>query len=288
MDFFIHVLVIVMLYSSLAATLTVLVGHAGLFAMTHAAFYGIGAYSTALLTVVYDYGFIESVIIGSGISFFIATLVGSAMSRVKSEYYALASFGFMVVVFSILHNWSSVTKGVLGISGVPRPMIGNLQLKSDVEMLFVATALFFIVAAITFIISRSHFGRILRSIRDEQSILPLFGYNPAHYKMIIFTVTAVLVSITGSVYASYISFVTPSSFTLLESIFIMTIIILGGVNSIRGAFVGSLILVSLPELLRFVDFSIGSPDQLRLVIYGLVLVMVLYFKPTGLFGSRSI
>jgi branched-chain amino acid transport system permease protein len=266
----------------------VLTGHAGMLAMTHAAFYGIGAYATAVLTSIYDFTFIDSILVGAALSFVIAFIIGFAMARVRDEYYALASFGFMVVVFSILNNWVSVTKGSVGITSIPNPEVFGVSLSSDLSVLALVSLTLFFVSSVMFVITRSHFGRVLRAIKDNYKIVELFGYKHVVYMTIIFTLTAILASAVGSLYASYISFVSPASFTLFESIFILTIVIFGGAGSLRGAILGSFVLVSLPEVLRFLDLSIGSIDQFRLVIYGLILITVIYFRPKGILGSHSI
>jgi len=217
-----------------------------------------------------------------------ALFVGFVLSRVKDDYYALGSFGFNVIVYSIFLNWESVTNGPLGIFAIARPEIAGHVFDSNTQFLVLSVFVSVLIVAVAFYITRSSFGRVLRAIRDDEEILLPFGYNTSWYKLTIFAIAALMASLCGSLYATYISFIDPSSFTLAESIFILTIIILGGLASIRGSIVGAAILILLPELLRFVGLPSKVAAQMRVVIYGFALIYLMYMRPSGLFGKYSL
>jgi branched-chain amino acid transport system permease protein len=287
MDYIIHLLIIVSIYSSLSISLNLLVGFTGILSVTHAAFYGIGAYATAILMKTLGYSFLASVGLGMLITLCFALFVGFVLSRVKGDYYALGSFGFNVIVYSILLNWETLTKGPLGIFGIPRPEIAGFTFTSNISFLGLTIIICLLIVALSFYITRSSFGRVLRAIRDDEEVLLPFGLASSRYKLTIFSIAALMASLCGSLYATYISFIDPSSFTLNESIFILTIIILGGLASIRGSIIGAVVLVLLPEVLRFIGLPNEIAAQMRVVIYGIALVYLMYARPSGIYGKYS-
>lgn len=287
MEYIIHLFIIVTIYASLAVSLNLIVGYTGILSMTHAAFYGIGAYATSILMQSLGFSFLLSMGLGALFTLCTALFIGFVLSRVSGDYYALGSFGFNIIVYSILLNWESLTKGSLGIFGIQRPEIFGFVFDSNISFLILTIVLSVVIIILSFLITHSSFGRVLRAIRDDEKILATFGYNVAHYKHIIFSIAAVFASLCGSLYATYISYIDPSSFTLNESIFILTIIIVGGLASIRGSIVGAIILVLLPEFLRFVGLPSDIASQLRVVIYGVVLVYLMFVRPSGIFGNYS-
>jgi branched-chain amino acid transport system permease protein len=233
------------------------------------------------------FSFLASVGLGMLVTLACALVVGFVLSRVKGDYYALGSFGFNVIVYSLLLNWETLTKGPLGIFGIPRPEIFGYTFSSNLSFLALTIFVGGLVVALAYYITRSSFGRVLRAIRDDEEILLPFGYVSSRFKLVIFSIAALIASVCGSLYATYISFIDPSSFTLNESIFILTIIILGGLASIRGSVIGAFVLILLPEALRFIGLPNEVAAQLRVVIYGAALVYLMYARPSGLYGKYS-
>ncbi len=287
MDYSIHLLIIVSIYSSLAISLNLLVGFTGILSVTHAAFYGVGAYATAILMKTLGFSFLTSVGVGILVTLGLALFIGFVLSRVRGDYYALGSFGFNIIVYSVLLNWDFLTKGPLGIFGIPRPELFGYTFTSNMSFLGLTILVCLMIVATAFYITRSSFGRVLRAIRDDEEVMSSFGYISAHYKMLIFCIAAVMASVCGSLYATYVSFIDPSSFTLNESIFILTIIILGGLASIRGSIIGAVVLVLLPEVLRFVGIPNEIAAQMRVILYGVALVYLMYEHPSGMYGKYS-
>jgi branched-chain amino acid transport system permease protein len=287
MDYLIHLLIIVSIYSSLAISLNLLVGFTGILSVTHAAFYGVGAYATAISMKTLGFSFLASVGLGMLITLVLALLVGFVLARVSGDYYALGSIGFNVIVYSIFLNWDSLTKGPLGIFSIPRPEIFGFTFNSNIDFLALTVFTGLCIVGLAFYITRSSFGRVLRAIRDDEEILFPFGYITSHYKLVIFAIAALVASICGSLYATYVSFIDPSSFMLSESIFILTIIILGGLGSIRGSVIGVIILILLPEVLRLIGLPNEIAAQMRVVIYGIALIYLMRVRPSGIFGKYS-
>lgn len=288
MDYIIHLLIIIALYIPFALSLNLVVGHAGILSITHAAFYGLGAYATAILMKFHGVSFFPSMLIGVVISSLVALLISYSLKKVKGDYYALASIGLSVITYSLFMNLDSITKGPFGIFGIERPSFFTLSFSSSLSFLLLTLLIAGISILIIDIIPRTHFGRVLHAIREDEEALVPFGYNVSYYKMMVFVLGAVFASISGSLYATYISFIDPSSFTLNESIFLLTVIILGGLASTRGVIVGVVVLTLLPEVLRFVGLPNEIAAQTRVILYGVALVYLMYKRPSGLFGKFSL
>lgn len=285
MEYLIHLAILFSIFAILAVSLDLVVGYTGLLSVTHAAFYGVGAYATALLLTQTGLGFFPALLVGVLASGVLALLIGLVLSKLQGDYYALCSIGFNVIVFSIFLNWQGLTRGPLGIPGIDRPELFGFSLSENMLFLAFSLVFFFLTYAIAEFLTTSSFGRALQAIREDEKALSVFGYNVLAYKLVIFVVSAMLASIAGALFAVYITFIDPSSFTINESIFVLAIIILGGLGSLRGAVLGALVLILLPEALRFVGFSPDIAAQMRQVVYGLILVLLMLYRPQGLLGK---
>ncbi len=285
MEYLIHILILICIYGILGLSLNLVVGYTGLLSITQAAFYGIGAYATAILLTTTGLNFFLSVLIGMIVTGIISLLIGYVLSKFNDDYYALGSFGFNVIIYSIFLNWQSLTRGPLGIPGISRPEIFGFSFSSNLSFLILSAIFGLIVYGICVYITKSSFGRVLKSIREDEQTIKTFGYNTLWYKLAIFVIGAMMASVAGSLFASYITFIDPSSFTLTESIFILAIIILGGLANNRGAVLGAVILILLPEILRFVGFPTDIAAQMRQVTYGLILILLMLYRPQGMAGE---
>jgi branched-chain amino acid transport system permease protein len=288
MQYLLHLGIISCVYAILGVSLNLVVGYAGLLSVTHAAFYGIGAYATALLMLNAGWGFISSLVAGMVLAGCAAWIIAVVSVKFRGDYYALVSFGFNIIVFSILLNWQGLTRGPLGVPGIPRPTLFGVSLFGNGYFFLFSLALFACVYGVAAWIARSSFGRALQAIREDDEALRVFGYETTHYKRIIFVIGAMLAAVAGSLFASYISYIDPSTFTLNESIFILSIIILGGLASLRGSVAGAIFFVILPELLRFVGFPPDIAAQMRQVVYGIVLIVLMLYRPQGLMGEYAL
>jgi branched-chain amino acid transport system permease protein len=285
MEYIYHLAVLFTIYAGLAISLDLVVGYTGLLSVTHAAFYGFGAYATAILMTTQGFGFFSSVLVGIIVSMLFAWIIGFVLSRFKDDYYALVSFGFNIIVFSVFLNWQDLTRGPLGIPGIGKPEIFGYTFSSTFQFLILSIILMLLVYGIARFIVNSSFGRVLKAIREDEQAISVFGYNTKTYKLIVFIVSAGMAAIAGSLFASYITFIDPSTFTLNESIFILAMIILGGLSNVRGAVLGALFLILLPEALRFVGFPTDIAAQMRQVVYGALLIMLMLYRPQGMLGE---
>ena len=290
MEYLIHLAILISIYGILGLGLNLVVGYTGLLSVTQAAFYGLGAYTTGILLTTFPnspfFGnFFISVLMGALIAGIFSLLIGFVLSKFKDDYYALGSFGFNIIIYSIFLNWQGLTRGPLGIPGITRPSVFGFALSENFWFLILSLIVLGLVFLLCQYIGRSSFGRVLKAIREDDQAIEVFGYHTLVYKLAIFVIGAMIASVGGSLFASYITFIDPSSFALMESIFILAIIILGGLASNRGAVLGAAFLILLPEILRFVGFPSEIAAQMRQVVYGLILILLMLYRPQGLVGE---
>ncbi len=285
MEYFLHILIIAGIYIILSLSLNLIVGYTGLPALGHAAFSCVGAYVSALLAL--NYGL--SPWLGLFIGAIAASLVGAVIAfpalRLKGDYLALATLGFAVIVYSIAKNWVAVTRGPLGLPGIPTFSVFGYQLSAIWSYLVLVALFVFLTALIIRRVVNSPFGRILRGIREDEIATAAMGKDINKHKVLVFMIGAFFAGIAGSLYAHYITFIDPSSFTIMESITILLMVVFGGMGSIRGSFIGAAILVILPELLRFLGLPSSIAAPLRQMIYGLLLIVLMLKRPQGILGK---
>jgi len=256
--------------------------------VTHAAFFGTGAYATAILITKYNWNFFLTLIVSLAVSMGLSALFGLVLGKFKGDYYALISFGFNIIIFSLFLNWQELTRGPLGISGISRPEILSFSFSNNLHFLILVGCMSLIIFLVAEYVVNSSFGRVLMAIREDEQAISVFGYNTKVYKMIIFMISAGMAALAGSLFASYITFIDPSSFSLSESMFILAIVILGGLANNKGVFWGTVFLILLPEALRFVGFPTDIAAQMRQIVYGLLLLGLMMYRPEGLMGRYKL
>ena len=250
MDFVYHVLIMCGIYAILCASLNLLVGFGGLFNVGHGAFYGIGAYIGALIAAHVAIPFpLEILASGIGAGLF-GIAIGFPSLRLKGEYLALTTYGFAVVMYTIFNNWIAVTRGPMGIPGVPRPKILFVHFNS----LPLFLVLVFVSVCISiFILNRvvaSPFGKSLMAIREDEIAALAAGKDVAQIKVLVFSLGAFFAGIAGNLFVHYISLADPSSFTTDESFLMFSMVVFGGMGSLRGSILSAIILVLFPEVLQ--------------------------------------
>lgn len=287
MEYLLHILIMIGIYLILSTSLNLIAGYTGLISIAHAAYYGIGAYIAGLMSLQLHTPFILNILCVLTLSAILSLFVGIPSLRIRDDYFVITTFAFQLITFSILNNWVSLTGGPIGLTGIPRPVIFGMQVSSHVGFLILITCFCALSLWISDRIVRSPFGRVLKAIREDEVFVQAAGKNVATYKVLIFMIGAMMASIAGSLYAYYVSFIDPTSFTVMESIFIISIVIIGGAGSLKGSVIGAIILVTLPELLRFVGLSSSTTANIRQILYGGLLVTFVMWRPQGMLGSYS-
>lgn len=287
MEYLLHILVMAGIYIILTMSLNLILGYTGLPALGHIAFAAVGAYTSSLLALNYGMSPWIGIAVGAVIAAVLGLLIGFPSIRLKGDYLAIATFGFGIIVYSVANNWVGLTHGPMGLPGIPKFSILGFELQP--VWAYLALVMVF-VALTTFIMNRivhSPFGRILMSIREDEVVSLAVGNNVDKYKLTVFVIGAFFAGIAGSLYAHYITFIDPSSFTAMESITVLLMVVFGGMGSLRGSFVGGSVLVILPEMLRFLGMPSSVAAPLRQMIYGFLLVILMIKRPQGLIGKYT-
>ena len=285
MNYILHLLIYLDIYIIITMSLNLLVGYGGLFQLAHAAYYGIGAYTTALLMVALGWGFIPAIICSIIITGCLSLLVSIPAWRFRSDYFVMLSFAVQVTIYSLLYNWTGLTKGPFGITGIPKPTILGYKIDTLPNMFILSTVIAIICGVILYVLLRSPWGKALKAMRDDELAARGLGKNTRLFKLQAFLIACSMVALAGGLYATYVSYIDPTSFTLDESILMLSMVIVGGTGNFRGPIVGALILIAIPEILRFVHIPDAFAANIRLLIYGLLIVTMAHFRPQGLAGK---
>lgn len=285
MEYFLHILIISGIYIILTLSLNLIVGFTGLAALGHIAFACVGAYTSSLLALNYGISPWIGLVIGACFASLLGLIIGFPSIRLKGDYLALATFGFGVIVYSVSKNWVDLTRGPMGLPGIPKFSLFGFELQPVWAYLILVAVFVFLTGFTINRIADSPFGRILRSIRDDEIASLSIGRNINKYKLSVFVIGAFFAGIAGSLYAHYITFIDPSSFTVMESIVVLLMVVFGGMGSIKGSFIGALILVIFPEMLRFLGMPSSVAAPMRQMIYGLLLIVLMLKRPQGIIGE---
>jgi branched-chain amino acid transport system permease protein len=284
MEYLIHILIISGIYVILTLGLNLIVGFTGLAALGHIAFACVGAYASSLLALNLGVSPWVGLLIGAILASIIGAIVSFPSLRLKGDYLAIATFGLGIIVYSVAKNWVSLTRGPMGLPGIPQFSVFGYEISTVWSYLVLVLAFVLITYLAIRNITNSPFGRILKGIREDETATLAMGKDVNKYKLIVFVVGAFFAGIAGSLYAHYITFIDPSSFTVMESIAVLLMVVFGGMASLGGSFVGASILVIFPELLRFLGMPSSVAAPTRQMIYGLLLIILMVWKPQGLMG----
>ncbi len=276
MEYLLHLLIMICIYTILAQSLSLVAGYSGQISLAHAGFYGIGAYTTALLAVNFGMPPLLNLLLAMLFSGLLAFVVSKVAVKTIDDYYVIITLGIQVVIYSIMNNWQSVTNGPLGIAGIPSFSIFGITLESTWSFLLLSASLVAIVWLVLHNLTQSPFGRMLRALSEDEVYTGSLGKNVGSAKVVSFVISGMLASIAGVLYAHYVSYIDPTSFTLDESIFILSIVIVGGMRNLRGIFLAAMFLVLLPEILRFVGLPSSVAANIRQIVYGVALVVVIF------------
>lgn len=266
-----RVCVYVCIYSILACSLNLISGVCGQVSMGHAAFYGIGAYASALTALNFGVPWYICVPIAGLAAGAVGILIGIPALRLQGGYLVICTVGFNELVRLILLNWVSVTRGPMGLTGIPRPVLFGIQIKSGTQYLYVALTLLLLIYVFLRNILRSKFGRNLRAIKEDETAAETMGINVHREKVIAFAVASALAGVAGSMLAHYMLYISPSLFIGDFSTTILSMVVLGGMGSMPGCIVAAVLLTAIPEMLR-------GLDQYRMLIYGLLLIFMMLGK----------
>ena len=286
MEYVYHIIIMLDIYIMLVLSANLTIGMANLLTMCQAAFYGIGAYIGTYFLMQFNLPFLAIAALVILFTGFFSFLVSYASVRLKGDYFVIATMGFQLIVYTILYNWTDVTRGPYGIPGIPGiKLFGIFEISGVYAYLVLSLILMGVIVFLFHQLVESPFGRVLNAIRADEITVKAMGRNTVLFKSLAFFLSAAAAGLAGVIYASYVSYIDPTSFTLDESIFILSALFIGGIGNTKGPVLGALFVVLLPELLRFVGLPDTIAANLRQIIYGLALILVMYYRPQGLWGN---
>lgn len=296
-DRILHIIILVFLYMILSLGLNVVPGFNGLLDLGYVGFYGIGAYTAGLLTVHYglSYWLVIPLAFLNGALW--GVLLGAPTLRLTGDYFAIVTFGFSELVVLFLTNEIWLTRGPLGLPGIDPPsldltFLGNAAWKwefvSEIPYYYLALAMVLVTVFVMLRISNSRLGRAWFAIRDDELAAVSCGINIVTYKVIAFAISAAFGAMGGSFFARWMTFLSPDMFKFWESFLVLCMVVLGGLGNIWGVMVGAAVLVSLSEILREILPFLGLPAESRFLAFGLIMVLVMRFRPAGLFPIPAV
>ena len=270
------------LYSILAMGLGVAVGFTGLLNLGYAAFFGLGAYTYALLNLHFHVPFWPGLILGGLVSMVFGLLIGIPAIRVRGDYLAITTLGFGEITRIAFNNLDKITGGPNGLLGIARPKIGSWSFSVDpTPYFYLVLFLAALTAYLLYRLSDSKFGRALVAIREDELAAGCMGVPVLRTKLLAFGLSSFIAGVAGVVFASKQTIVTPDSFDFVLSVLLLAMVVLGGMGNIGGAVLGAVILGTLPEMLRaFATY--------RMLLFGLLMILVMIFRPQGLLGNPRI
>jgi|WetSurMetagenome_2_1015567.scaffolds.fasta_scaffold75193_2 branched-chain amino acid transport system permease protein len=288
MNYYFHLIVVFEIYILLAFSANQITGMSGLVSLCIAIFYGIGAYSTAILEKSFYYNFWFSLIISILISGCLSLLLSFISNKVRNLYFSLATLSLQIIFFNLLYNWISVTNGPFGIVGIRNPELFGYKISTPMD--FAILGGIFVIIIILFFkwFYRTFFCMHIIATRDDHIAMINFGKNPNFYKSFSIIISSSIAAIAGSLYATYTSFIDPSSFTLDDSILILSIILIGGSGGIIGPITGAFIYTILPEIIKFLQLPENVASNMRMIIFATLLILIVRLKPRGIFGKYII
>jgi branched-chain amino acid transport system permease protein len=284
MEYFIYIGTLIAIYATLTISLNLLVGYTGLISIAQAGIYGVGAYTTALLAQNVTNNLLISFVVASAAGVLVSLIVALPSLRLKNEYFLIATMGFQAIIFSLFMNLE-ITGGASGLYDVPHPSLFGYTIRASHEKFLIALTLAVICYLLALRITNAPFGRLLRAVREDQVAVAAFGKSVFRIKFSIFVFSAVFAAAAGTIYVYSLTALDPVAFGLDESIFIITLVIVGGTGSLNGSVLAAALLILLPETFKFLAIPEAIAPQLRQVLYGLLLVFFTRYRRQGLIGE---
>jgi branched-chain amino acid transport system permease protein len=275
-----QVMVFIGIYVILALSLNLLNGYVGLLSIGHAAFYGIGAYTSAKLVMDAGAPFLVAMAGAGAVSGAFGYLIAKPTLRLSGIYMTLVTLGFNIILFLVLQNWMSLTNGPLGIMSIPEPVVFGYTISSRADYYYFILALVLLTITSMHRLIHCRFGRALIAIREDELAAEATGVDTTRYKIQAFVLAAFYAGVAGSFYAHFVKFISPESFYIYESFILLAMLAFGGQGNLMGPIVGAAVLIVLPELFR-------SLMEYRMIVYGSVLIVMMLVRRQGLLGGRE-
>lgn len=279
--YYMHLAGLILIYALAATGLNLVTGFTGQLSLGHAAFFAIGAYSSALLTMKAGVPFLLALLLSAAIAAVFGALLGLPSLRLRGPYLALATAGFGEIIRITINNWESLTQGSRGIPEIPSPTLLGFTVTSNLSWYYLLLLVFLVCTGFVYRLLKSHFGRAWMAIRDNEPAARAAGINTFTYKVLAFALSAFLAGLAGSLYSHYLNYISPDTFTFGESVLFLSMVVVGGKGTLWGPLIGSAALILIPDFLSVLQ-------DFKMVFHGILLVLSMMFLPGGLASLRII
>jgi branched-chain amino acid transport system permease protein len=286
MDFLLSYLILAEIYVLLGLSTNLLVGIAGIFSVSQAAVFGVGGYIVAWFLMHDVAGFLPALVIAAVACVALNIVVTLPSLRVSGDYFVVTSFGIQLLATAVFTNSTGLTGGANGLPGSPPPDLFGHPLESNPALFALTTAAMLLGGLAFFLIMRAPFGRLLRAIREDELAVAAAGKNVLRAKVSAAALAGAFAGSAGGLYATFLSFVDPSSFDLDASILLLTMVVVGGARTLAGSVIGPFLLLALPQVLAMINIPTTVAAAARQLLYGVLLILFMLFRPQGLAGER--
>ncbi|NWG04937.1 MAG: branched-chain amino acid ABC transporter permease [Syntrophaceae bacterium] len=289
MDLFLHLCIMILIYIIFALSLNLELGYTGLFNFGHVAFFGMGAYASALFTlhhVPFELALLISLAIAGGGGF----LLSLPSLRLRGDYFGIATLGFGEIIRIIFQNEVWLTKGPMGLPGISKPTLFSYRFTTLPQYFILALVFSILSFFILRMVIRSPFGRVLRAIREDEIATEALGKNVFRFRVKSFVTGSILAGLAGALWGHYTTFISPSDFTLSETILVLLIVVLGGKGTEWGPVLGAILLIFFQESLRFLRLPAEYTRYLaplQQMIFGTLLILLMIFRPEGILREKG-
>jgi branched-chain amino acid transport system permease protein len=279
-NYYLHLMVMWGIYAILTLSLNVVIGFAGLLSLGQAACLGFGAYASAIAVERYELPFLAALVIAAIVPLVVGLILALPFMRLRLRgiYLGMATFAFGEIAFLIFRNWEAMTGGSLGMSAIPSPVIFGYEFFSQRSYVYLVVAALLVVITLVLRLVNTAPGQVLLAIREDELAAEAVGIPTMRFQVAAFGLGAAIAGIAGSLFAHYVTYLSPENFTSSISILVLTMLIVGGRGNVLGSLVGAALLVALPEALRLVP-------EIRILAYGGLLMLMATMRPQGILGN---
>lgn len=295
MNYPLHLLIYFNIYAILALSLNLVVGYCGLFTLAHAAFFAVGGYTYALATMNFGWGYLPAATLAFSIAGLLSLLVSLPAWRFRGDFFVLVTLAVQSLIFSLIQNWCNtdalpgtirnLTNGPFGLASIAKPAIIGIRFDTYGSLTVLSSVLLAITCFIFWTLKSSPWGRLLKSMRDDELVARGLGKNVRLAKVYVLALACGFAALSGTIYSSYVTYIDPSSASLDQSILLLCMLIVGGTGNFRGPLVGAAVLLAIPEVLRLVHFPDAQASNIRMLAYGVLLIVIVHCRPQGVAGE---
>ena len=282
-----HLATMLSVYVILAASLNLMAGYGGMLSASHVALFGIGSYTLAYLATALGWPFIPALLLSIALASSVAFLIGSLCIRLAGDFFLLATLSVHLVFHALFSNWIAFTGGPYGIAGIPPPALFGWSAAGGVGKAAIAATVAVVSLLVFMVLLRSPFARCLQAVRDDAPAAAAMAKNSLRIRRQAFTIASAFAGLTNALYASTVAYVDPHAFALDELVFLIAIVVVGGAGAARGPIVGAVVLFLTPEALRLLPITAAAAANVRQILFGVLLVLAMRFRPQGLAGRYA-